>query len=99
MTAAERRAFSGVALKAPAASAQLPAIAAAVRCTAPMNAPSPPPIMPKRTLLMILGSQLSHPDVAIMHGIVMGLQHDGGIAMSFVDRQPAILRGALDGKV
>mgnify|MGYP001089614846 CR=1 FL=1 len=36
---------------APATSSISPSIAAALRCTAPMNAPGPPPTMPYRTFL------------------------------------------------
>jgi len=46
ISAPEARALSGVEDKAPAASTQFPAIAAAVRWTPPMKAPCPPPIMP-----------------------------------------------------
>src|ERR1043165_4323247 len=44
---------SGSDENAPATSSALPSICAAIRCTAPMNAPRPPPIMPKRSLRFI----------------------------------------------
>src|SRR5271157_2115202 len=52
----ERRAFSGVDESAPATSSYWSSMREAMRWTAPMNAPSPPPTMPSLILLPVLAS-------------------------------------------
>ena len=63
-SAPDARERAGSAENAPATSSAWPSMTAAMRCTAPMKAPRPPPIMPKRSF-RFMGLERENPGAGI----------------------------------